>query len=152
MLINVIWSLIYFYGNVLQEYSLWIVNSMNIYLLFNSDIRNFVLKTNGVREGGMGVGVQKALFCYFCFLRCSNCWWVKCGGVGRKSYLGQTKITCFCLFRDVRVSSRFPCVTAEVGRFSLDLCRAVKKCIIIYLFQFGFTRIVHKIINYNMTN
>ena len=33
---------------------------MNIYLLFNSDIVNFVLKTDGVGEGGMGVEVQKA--------------------------------------------------------------------------------------------
>ena len=48
--------------------------------------------------------------------------------LGRKSYLGHAKITCFCLFRDVRVSSRFPCVTPGVERFSLDLCRAVKKC------------------------
>ena len=31
--------------------------------------------------------------------------------LGRKSYLGQTEITYFCLFRDVRVSSRFSCVT-----------------------------------------
>ena len=49
-------------------------------------------------------------------------------GLGRKSYLGQAEITCFCLFRDVRVSSRFPCVTPGVERFSLDLCQAVKKC------------------------
>ena len=49
-------------------------------------------------------------------------------GLGRKSYLGQAEITCFCLFRDVRVSSRFPCVTPGMERFSLDLCRAVKKC------------------------
>ena len=49
-------------------------------------------------------------------------------GLGRKSYLGQAEITCFCLFRDVRVSSRFPCVTPGVEGFSLDLCRAVKKC------------------------
>ena len=48
-------------------------------------------------------------------------------GLGRKSYLGQAEITCFCLFRNVRVSSRFPCVTPGVERFSLDLCRAVKK-------------------------
>ena len=48
--------------------------------------------------------------------------------LGRKSYLGQVKITCFCLFGDVRVSSRFPCVTPGVERFSLDLCQAVKKC------------------------
>ena len=41
---------------------------MNIYLLFNSDIANLVLKTNGVGDAGMGVGVQKALFCYYCFL------------------------------------------------------------------------------------
>ena len=45
---------------------------------------NFVLKTDGVGEGGMEVGVQKALFCYFCFSGCSNCWWVTCGGVGQK--------------------------------------------------------------------
>ena len=49
-------------------------------------------------------------------------------GLGRKSSLGQAEITCFSLFRDVRVSSRFPCVTPGVTRFSLDLCRAVKKC------------------------
>ena len=42
--------------------------------------------------------------------------------------LGQAEITCFCLFRDVRVSSIFPCVTPGVERFSVDLCRAVKKC------------------------
>ena len=51
-------------------------------------------------------------------------WW----GLGRKSYLGQAEITCFCLFRDLRVSSRFPCVTPGVEIFSLDLCRAVKNC------------------------
>ena len=49
-------------------------------------------------------------------------------GLDRKSYLGQAEITCFCLFRDVRVRSRFPCVTPGVERFSLDLCRAVEKC------------------------
>ena len=38
------------------------------YLLFNSDVVNFVLKTDGVGEWGMGVAVQKSLFCYFCFL------------------------------------------------------------------------------------
>ena len=48
--------------------------------------------------------------------------------LGRKSYLGQVEIACFYLFRDVSVSSRFPCVTPEVERFSLDICRAVKKC------------------------
>ena len=44
------------------------------YLLFNSDIVNFVLKTDGVGEGGMGVAVQKSLFCYFCFLASSQGW------------------------------------------------------------------------------
>ena len=34
----------------------------------------------------------------------------------------------FFLFRDVMVSSRFPCVTAGVEKFSLDLCQAVKNC------------------------
>ena len=80
MLVNIIWSLIYFYKNVLQEYSLSIVNSMNI-LLFNSEIVNFA---DRVGEGGMGLGVQKALFYYFCFLGCSNCWWVRCSGVGQE--------------------------------------------------------------------
>ena len=49
-------------------------------------------------------------------------------GLGRKSYLGQAEITCFFLFRDVRVSSRFPCVIPWVERFSLDIYWAVKKC------------------------
>ena len=35
-------------------------------------------------------------------------------GLGRKSYLGQAEIARFCLFRDVRVSSSFPCVTPGV--------------------------------------
>ena len=48
-------------------------------------------------------------------------------GLGRKSYLGQAEMTCFLLFRDVRVSSRFPCVTPGVIRFFLDFCRAIKK-------------------------
>ena len=38
---------------------------MNVYLLCNSDIVNFVLKTNGGGGGGIGVGVHKTLFCYF---------------------------------------------------------------------------------------
>ena len=49
-------------------------------------------------------------------------------GLGRKHYLRQAERTCFCLFTDVRVSSRFPCVTPGMKRFSLDLCLAVKKC------------------------
>ena len=36
-------------------------------------------------------------------------------------------MACFCLLGDVRVSSRFPCVTLGVKRFSLDFSRAVKK-------------------------
>ena len=40
---------------------------MNIYLIFNSDIVNFVLKTDGGGEVGMGVGVQKALFYYLIY-------------------------------------------------------------------------------------
>ena len=49
---------------------------MNIYLIFNSDIVNFVLKTDGGGEVGMGVEVQKALFYYFIlFFWCFNCWW-----------------------------------------------------------------------------
>ena len=36
-------------------------------------------------------------------------------------------MACFCLLRDVRVSSRFPCVTLGVKRFSLDFSRVFKK-------------------------
>ena len=42
-------------------------------------------------------------------------------GLARKSYLGQTETACFCLFRDVRVYLRVPCVTQKVERISLDL-------------------------------
>ena len=66
--VNVIWSLTYFYTNILREYSLRIVNAMNIYLLCNFNIVDFVLKTDRGGEGDMRVGVQKALFCYFLFL------------------------------------------------------------------------------------
>ena len=85
---------------------------------------NLLLKTDGDLEKSMEVGVQKVLFCYFCFWWCFNCWWVGCD---RKSYIGQAEIACFCLFRDAKVSSRFLCVTPRVKRFSLDLHRAVKK-------------------------
>ena len=46
---------------------------MNIYLLFNSDIVNFVLETVEGGEKGMGVLVRKVLFCYFRFSECFNC-------------------------------------------------------------------------------
>ena len=49
-------------------------------------------------------------------------------GLDRKTYLGQAEIACFCLFTDARVSSRFPCVTPGMERFSLDLPQADKKC------------------------
>ena len=66
---------------------------MNIYLLFNSDVVNFVLKADGDEEVGMGNEMQKALIFYlyiyiyiFFFLGggagCFNYWWVRCGGVG----------------------------------------------------------------------
>ena len=97
------------FTNILREYSLWIVNSKNISLLFNSDIVNFVLKTED-GEVHMGVGVQKAIF--FLDTLIVGGWDVE--GLGRKSYLGQAEITRFCLFRDVRVSSSFPCVTPGV--------------------------------------
>ena len=57
---------------------------MNIYLFCNSDIVNFVSKTNGCGERDIRVGLQKVLFCYFSFLGCFNCWWVRCGSVGPK--------------------------------------------------------------------
>ena len=57
---------------------------MNIYLLFNSYFVNFELKTDGEWVGGMEVGVQKALICYFCFFGCFNCWSMRCSGVGQK--------------------------------------------------------------------
>ena len=37
-------------------------------------------------------------------------------GLGRKPYLGQVEIAYFCLFRDKRVSSGFPCVTSQGGK------------------------------------
>ena len=40
---------------------------MNIYLLFNSDIVNFVLKTDGVGEGGYGSGGAEGLILLFLF-------------------------------------------------------------------------------------
>ena len=95
---------------------------MNSYLLFNSNTVNFLLKTDGGGEVCMRVGVQKALLCYFCFFGCFNCWWMRCGVVGKKVlFLGQAEIACFCLFRDVSVSSRYPCLTSGVERFSLAL-------------------------------
>ena len=57
---------------------------MNIYLFFNSDIVTFVLKTDGGGDGGMEGGAE-SLILSFLFLGCFNCWWVRCGGVGRKS-------------------------------------------------------------------
>ena len=41
-------------------------------------------------------------------------------GLGKKSYLEHAEIACFCLFRDVRVSSIFPYVTAGVRNFFFD--------------------------------
>ena len=46
------------------------------------------------------------LILLFSFLECFNCWRVRCGGLGRKSYLGQAEIACFYLFRNARVSTR----------------------------------------------
>ena len=126
--VNVIWSLTYFYTNILREYSLRIVNAMNIYLLCNFNIVDFVLKTDRGGEGDKRVGVQKPLFCYFLFWGALIVGRWDAVGLGRKSYWGQAEIACFCLFRDVRVSTGFPWVTSRVERFSLDLCRAVNRC------------------------
>ena len=51
-------------------------------------------------------------------------------GLGKKSYLRQAWTICFCLFRNMRVSSKFPLVYdfPGVGKFSLDLCLPNKKC------------------------
>ena len=65
------------------------------------------------------------LILLFSFLECFNCWWVRCGGLGRKSYLGQAEIACFYLFRNAKVSIRFPCLTPGMERFSLDLWRTL---------------------------
>ena len=91
---------------------------MNIYLLFSSDIVKFVLESDEGGAKGMGVLVRKVLFCYFRFLECFNCamqW-----GLSKNSFLEHSEIACFCLFRDVRVSSLFPYVTAGVQKFSFD--------------------------------
>ena len=84
MLVNVIWSLIYFHTNILREFSLWVVNFLNIYLLFNSDFVNFVLKTDGGGEGVWEWGCRRPYFVIFVFWGCFNCWWVRCSGVGQK--------------------------------------------------------------------
>ena len=100
---------------------------MNIYLLFNSGIVKFVLKTDGGEEGVWEWECRKPYFVIFVF-------WVDliigkwdAVGLDRKFYLEQAEIACFSLFRDVRVSSRFPCATPRMERFSLDLLWAVKK-------------------------
>ena len=41
-------------------------------------------------------------------------------GLSKKSYLEHAEVACFCLSRDVRVSSVFPYVTAGVQKFSFD--------------------------------
>ena len=50
------------------------------------DIANFLLK----RMGG-----TEALFCYFCFLECFNCQWVRVVGRDIKSYLELDEIVSF---------------------------------------------------------
>ena len=95
---------------------------MNIYLLCNSNIVNFVLKTNGGGEWFL-VGAEDLILLFF-FFGVGD----MLVGLGRKFYLGQDEIACFCLFRDVGVSLRFPCVPPGLKIFSLDLCRTVEKC------------------------
>ena len=65
MSVNVIWFFIYFHTKILRKYSLWIVNSMNIYLLFNSDFVNHVWKSDG---GGYGVWEWGVQSCHVFFL------------------------------------------------------------------------------------
>ena len=58
--------------------------SVCYFLLFSSDVVNFVRKTN--EGGGRGGGRQKALFCWFLFFGVA----LIVGG-----YLGQSKIASF---------------------------------------------------------
>ena len=60
----------------------------NTCLLFNSDIVNFVWKTN--------VGEAESIdWLIFYLWRCFNCWWVRNCRVGQKVYLGTAEITSF---------------------------------------------------------
>ena len=83
---------------------------MNIHLLCNFNILNFVLKTNGAWEGDTGVGVQNAQFCYFLIWGALILGRWNVMGQGRKSYLERAEIKCLCLFKGVRVSPKFPYV------------------------------------------
>ena len=58
----------------------------NIHLLFNSDIMNYLLKTNGGRDKRPNLFFVFFFFCccFFCSLECFKCHWVDGGGVEEK--------------------------------------------------------------------
>ena len=60
----------------------------NIYWLFNSDITNFVWKTD---EGD----TESIVMLIFVLWQCFNRWWVMGCGMGQESYLGPAEITSF---------------------------------------------------------
>ena len=90
---------------------------MNIYLLFNSDIANLVLKTNGVGDAGMRVGVQwecrRPYFVIIVFWGALIVGALDSMGLGRMFIQGCAG--------EFKISLRDP----GVDRFSLDLCRGV---------------------------
>ena len=62
-----------------------------IYLHFNSDIVNFVWKTNEER----GRGAENIVLLIFVLWRCFTCRWVRSCGLGRRFYLGPAEISSF---------------------------------------------------------
>ena len=99
-------------------------------LFFNFDIVNFVWKTNRFGEGLWEWVHRMSYFVIFVFSGALIVGGLDAEGLGKKSYLPQAWTICSCLFRNMRVSSRFPWVYDFPGveRFSLDLCLANKKC------------------------
>ena len=49
----------------------------NTYLLFNSDIVNFVWKINEGMSGGRRDGAESIVLLIFVLWLCFNCWWMR---------------------------------------------------------------------------
>ena len=72
--------------------------AQNMYLFFNSNIVNFVSKTN---EGE----VESIALLVFVLWRCLNHWWMRGSEMGQSSYLGPAEITSFSSW-DFRQSNK----------------------------------------------
>ena len=60
----------------------------NTYMLFNTDIMNYVWKTDEVEA-------ESIVLLIFVLWRCLNLRWMKSGGMGQKVYLEPAEITPF---------------------------------------------------------